>query len=572
MKRRTFLQSLGTTACLTPLAGSYAYAFAPASIPSDELDQLLKRFVKRNDEVVENLLERQEKNKQHPWAGGVVDHHGIYTPQNTVGLLQRASCAYVSEGSRYYHNTSLHQPLLMASQYLLRAQHPDGTIDLHTTNFHSTPDLGFSVEPASMAYTLLEKDNAAGTDLVRYNLQKYLEDAGKALAVGGIHTPNHRWVVCMAAARVYHLFPNPALQDRVNEWLQEKIDIDEDGQYTEQSTLIYSPIVNKSLITVARLMEKPELLEPVRRNLEMTLYYLHANGEGVSEGSGRQDQYQRGTLLRYYYPYRYMALHDQNPRFAAMTRMLETREQDRLDRYLAFFLEDPTLKNALPESAPLPDNYLQIFRGSDLVRVRRGERDATILAKNPLFFTFFKGDAALEGIRLASAFFGKGQFEGESLEREGDEFVLRQWLEGPYYQPYPEEDLPHDGDWEKMPRENRPQSEVQKLLSEIRIRETESGFLLDISITGTDRVPVAVEMAFRKGSKLANVYKLEETEDAYLLEEGYGTLSEGDQQIRFGPGRAEHSWTQLRGALPKLEAQCVYLTGFTPFEQQIEIA
>ncbi len=570
MKRRTFLQNLGATACLSPIASSYD--FPPIVFASNELDQLLDQFVKRNDKVVQNLLERQEKDQRHPWAGGVINAYGIHTPQSTVGLLQRASCAYISEGSRFYHNASLNQPMLMATQYLLRAQHPDGTIDLHTTNFHSTPDLGFSVEPASLAHTLLEKDNSAGTDLVRYNLQKYLENAGKVLAVGGIHTPNHRWVVCMAAARVHHLFPNPALQDRVDEWLREKIDIDEDGQYTEQSTLIYSPIVDKALITVARLMDKPELLVPVRRNLEMTLYYLHANGECASEGSGRQDQYQRGTLSRYYYSYRYMALRDQNRRFASITRRMEAQERDKLDINLSLFLEDSSLKNSLPQPTDLPNNYLRIFRGSNLVRVRRGERDATILAKNPLFFSFFKGNAALEGIRLASAFFGKGQFEGESLEREGDEFVLRQWLEGPYYQPYPVEDLPHDGDWEEMPRVHRPQSEVQKLLSEIRIRETDNGFLLDISISGTDRVPVAVEMAFRKGSKLNNARKLEDTEDTYLLEEEYGTLSEGDQQIRFGPGRAEHSWTQVRGALPKMAAQSVYLTGYTPFEQQIEIS
>lgn len=570
MERRTFLQSLGTTACLSPFAGSYA--FAPAVISYDTMEQLLKNFVKRNDEIIVDLLERQEKDAAHVWYGGLVNRYGIHTPQSSLGFLQRAGCAYVSEDSRHYHDAALQQPMLLATHYLLNAQHPDGTIDLHTTNFHSTPDLAFTVEPATLAYTLLTKDADEGTKQIRDNLKTYLQNAANALAVGGIHTPNHRWVVCMAAARVHHLFPDPALQDRVNEWLQEEIDIDEDGQYTEQSTLIYSPTVDKALITVARLMDKPELLEPVRRNLEMTLYYLHANGEGVSEGSGRQDQYQRGTLVRYYYPYRYMALHDQNPRFAAMTHMLEAQEQEKLDSNMAFFLEDPTLKNTLPQSAPLPDNYLRIFRGSDLVRVRRGARDATILAKNPLFFTFFKGNAALEGVRLTSAFFGKGQFEGESLEREGDEFILRQWLEGPYYQPYPKEELPHDGDWEKMPRENRPQSEVQKLLSEVRIRETENGFVLDISITGTDRVPVAVEMAFRKGSKLANVRKLEDTEDAYLLAEGYGTLSEGNHQIRFGPGRAEHSWTQLRGALPKLEAQSVYLTGFTPFEQQIEVS
>jgi len=570
MKRRTFLQRLGTTASLTPLATSH-FPFFTETAPSD-IDDLLQAFVASNDQVIEDLLARQESDSAHPEHGGITNRYGIHNPQSTGGFLQRLSCGFVSESSQFYQSNSLLAPMLHASEYLLQVQHPDGTIDLHTTNFHSTPDVAFVVEPVSLAYTLLNTYAPSATEAIQANLQSYLENAGKALSVGGIHTPNHRWVVCMALARVNHLFPDLAYEVRVNEWLREKIDIDEDGQYTEQSTLVYSPIVNKALITVARLMNKPELLEPVRRNLEMSLYYLHANGEGVTEGSGRQDKYQKGTMIRYYYPYRYMALRDRNSRFAAMVQMLEEQDTDRLNYNLAYFLEDTELKNPLPSAGSLPTDYVKVFTGSDLVRIRRGERDATILAKNPVFFTFFNGEAALEGIRLASAFFGKGQFEGESLEQDGDEFVIRQWLEGPYYQPFTEEeDLTVDGDWEKMPRDDRPQSEIQKLLTEVRIREAGKGFQIDISVLGTDRVPVAIELAFRQGGTLENVQAVEDTEDAYLLENGFGTFQSGKQKIRFGPGRAEHTWTQLRGALDKLDAQSVYLTGFTPFEHQLTI-
>ncbi|MDF9800183.1 hypothetical protein OKW21_005446 [Catalinimonas alkaloidigena] len=573
MERRLFLRQVGSTACILPLwTNPLSSNFSSAS-SANTTDELLKKFVKNYDEYISRILKMQENDPSHLWFGGVKNNYGIHNPQQTAGFFQTLGCGYVSEDSKYYHDEALIQPLIRASEYMLKAQHPDGTIDLHSTNFHSTPDTAFTVEPVSLGYTLLEQDASTATQPVRDNLKIYLERAGKALSVGGIHTPNHRWVVCMALARIHHLFPDPLYVERADEWLKENIDIDEDGQYTEQSTLIYSPVVNKSLITVARLMDKPELLEPVRKNLEMTLYYLHANGEVVSEGSGRQDKYQRGTVERYYYPYRYMALHDQDSQFAAMAGYLEEYETDAISNALAYLLEAPELKKTLPQASALPTNYLKIFNGSDLVRIRRGERDATILAKNPIFFTFFKNNAALEGIRLASAFFGKGQFEGESLEREGDEFVLRQWLEGPYYQPFAEDQLPTtDGDWEKLPRDERTQSEVQKFLSEIRIRETNTGFMLDISVTGTDRVPVALEMAFRKGSKLSGVTKVEDTEEAYLLEDGYATLKEGDSEIRFGPGKAEHRWTQLRGALPKLEGQCVYITGITPFEHQIEIS
>ena len=85
------------------------------------------------------------------------------------------------------------------------------------------------------------------------DVQTFLLRAADALTVGGIHTPNHRWVICMALARCFSLFPQIKYVDRIDQWLNEKIDIDPDGQFTEKSTSIYTPLTNRSLITMARL-------------------------------------------------------------------------------------------------------------------------------------------------------------------------------------------------------------------------------------------------------------------------------------------------------------------------------
>jgi hypothetical protein len=120
-----------------------------------------------------------------------------------------------------------------------------------------------------------------------------------------------------------------------------------------------------------------------------------------------------------------------------------------------------------------------------------------------------------------------------------------------------------------MPKSNRPQSEIQKLETTVIITEENGKFNMEIDIQGTENVPVAVELAFRHGGTLSNVGTVENIPDAFVLSSGHGQYQMGNEVITFGPGQAEHTWTQLRGALPKMEAQCVYLTGFTPYHQTI---
>jgi len=573
MNRRNFLVSSTAAASFVALDPR---ARAATAIPTYDL---LSEAIRANDQQIPGLLEKQERRPGHRWLGGQVNETGLYTAQGTSGFISAVACAACAPGSKYFRSTDLVEPLQLAIRYMLAAQHDDGTVDYYATNFHSPPDTAFILEAVSPAYVMLRASPSPALAALAPELGKFIVRGADGLITGGVHTPNHRWVVSAALAWANSLFPNPRYLARIDQWLAETIDLDPDGQYTEKSTTVYSPIVNRALITVARRANRPALLDPVRRNLEMTLYYVHADGEVVTEASRRQDRYQRGSMGRYYYSYRTLALRDGNGRFAAMARLIEESTQRQVGELAAFLIE-PEFGRALPPSAPLPMDYAKVFAYSSLARIRRGAASGTILAANTTLFSFHKGAAALEAVRFASAFFGKGQFTSDALEVRDGRYILRQELDGPYFQPLSPDQIA-TGEHTKMAPNGtlatnskalRTRSNIQKLESVVEITESRGRFQLAISITGTAEVPVAVELTFRSGGTLQGVEPVSGMKDTFLLRTGTGRYVLGDDTIEFGPGHVEHTYTQIRGALPKSEGLSVYLTGLTPFRTALTIA
>lgn len=572
MDRRAFLYYSGATSLIT--TGVISPNTLLANNPKPEIksfEALIVYLLKLNDERVPGILEQQNIELGSKYYGGVRDSWKIHTPGSTGGLIKILAISYSQPGSKYYLDESLVEPMKIAAEYLLKVQHDDGTIDLLSTNFHSTPDTGFVVEPLCATFKLLKRIESKTVEKVLILLEKFLKKAGEAFVVGGIHTPNHRWVVSMAMARLNELFPDKRYIRRIDEWLREGIDIDSDGQYEERSTYIYTPLTNRCLFTISKLLNRPELLDPVRKNLNMTLYYIHPNGEVATEASGRQDQFRVGFMEHYYVPLRYMALKDKNGQFATLVNHIENTVPEKILSYLVYLLEDDWYSNSLPVPGPLPDNYIKEFPESKLARIRRGNIDATILGGNPTFFTLSKGEAVLASIRMASAFFGRGQFKSKKVERVGDSFILKWDYTWGYFQPLPEDqkanyELPFDVD-----RRRRKQSEIQHANAQITISEKNGIFELDFEVGGTENVPLAIELAFRNGGSLAGVKKSTHEEGAFLLNKGKGKYRFEDDEIEFGTGHAEHEWIRIRGGLEKPDGDCVYLTGFTPFKKTITI-
>lgn len=233
-------------------------------------------------------------------------------------------------------------------------------------------------------------------------------------------------------------------------------------------------------------------------------------------------------------------------------------------------MEYPELLGPMPPDGPLPENYEKLFPILRVVRIRRGALSATILLEgHSRLFAARRGAAVLEAVRLASAFFGKGQFVPQRSEPRQGAYRLWQELQRDYLQPLDPPRRVSPSDWAAA-RAWRRRSEICRLTQQATVTELADGFRLRLQAFGTDHVPVAVEINLREGGRLEGVEAVAGVGGAWVLAGEQAVYRVGNDVLRFGPGLARHRYVQVRGAEAKLPGPCVYLTSYTPFDHTIE--
>lgn len=601
MNRRYFLgaaAALGTHAAMSSrwLAGSaITLGLTGAATAADPDTEGLAVLTKSADEQVPKTIE-----------GLPAALTG--SPRGLTRQVRRLVTPFIWKDSTYHHDESLLPHIKQGLETLTRVQHEDGTFSVG--NRHSPPDTGFLIEDFGLMVSILEADDHAESAGLAETIRAIMAKAGPGLANGGIHTPNHRWKICAALARISHVTGDESYHTRIDEWLAEGMDIDEDGIYSERSAIYYSEVTNPSLLVVAHVLDREDLLDFVRRNLDLSIEHSEPNGEIETIQSRRQDQDQRLVNIRYFYPqFRELALLDGNGRFAAMARLIEEKFAPDIGDFLGDLIERPELAAALPASEEPFTDFARHYQTAGLVRIRRGKLSASAfggsdwyadgeeteffnrfgsgLSTNPTILRAFNGKAVLEAVRLVPNFFSMGHFRSNGIAYEEGVIALGNELKIPYYLPMPADRRNADGVYalsrsvdgrfnSMLDFENRPAS-TRDLKTDVKISETDSGFDLTFDVSGEENVELTWELTFREGGELAGVESLED--GTFHLIEGQGTYTLGDDTITFGPGNGkglieakpgeQYSW--LNGSLA-VKGHRVYITGMSPLTYTLSLA
>jgi hypothetical protein len=136
------------------------------------------------------------------------------------------------------------------------------------------------------------------------------------------------------------------------------------------------------------------------------------------------------------------------------------------------------------------------------------------------------------------------------------------------------------------------------LVTTVVMEEKEGGFALEFTVDGYAGVPVTIELAFRQDGTLEGVAPFaagpsaggsgagrgnrggsrttDDRSDAFVLREGWGKFTAGEDRIEFGPGILARSPGRMEGEAyswvngsQRAEGKRVYLTGVTPFRHTL---
>jgi hypothetical protein len=530
--------------------------------------------IQRFDEQVPAIFPRQVMDTSREDYGGFVSD-GVAAP-TSVSTLSTLGYAYLLPESKFYQSDEILARIIAGTQFGRKARRESGCFDLITTNFDSSPDTGFMVKAIAPIVRAARKMDTDGARQIAESLGEIIQTAVPGMVAGGFHTPNHRWVLVGALSLALELFPDLDGMDTVEKYLAETIDINADGEYIERSAGVYNAVCNRALRLAADALDRPELLEPVRRNLDLSYHLLHSDGTVVTSFSGRQDRGQRIVLVNMADSYYNMARRDGNGFYAAVADWLCASAPHGGNGLLEPFLTHPEWRVDDLAREPLPDSYAKVYSTARLWRVRRGKTSATAGAGITAPFSVKHGEVNLTSVNLCASYFAIAQFSGESFEEVDDGIQMTHISRSadgrrPGYDQPLDQAVPFDTFY--ATRKDRDVYVLPPLTTTLKIVEVEGGFDLHVTSKGYDRVPFQIACDFTPGGELdfESGAMQGQVGAVAILKSGHATYHIGNDAISIGPGAYGHRFWQMRGSESAPHAFRVLMTFMTPVDQKLEI-
>ncbi len=559
------------------------------------MEKHYQRIVKDTDGRVEYSLQRQERQKDHPFYGGFYDKNLLVDAKFAIYRVASMTAAYCCRDSRYYRTAEAYDSILAGLEYIRRVQHENGLFDYITCNFFSAPDTAFCIKKLIPVYEYLREkaEKTSAEQEICARMEEIIQKAAYGLLEGGFHTPNHRWAIASMLAKTGVLFQDECLKKAADEYLKEGIDCNADGEFSEKSAGNYNRINNDAMITLSEALGDESYEQHAIRNLRMMLTYLEPDGSIFTANSTRFDKDLMIFPKDYYMEYLYLGKKYKLEEFLGMCNtifdIIEHQQISSPD-FLIWFMLYPEYRRLEWEKRYVPEDFVRHYEQSGIVRGRQGGFTYTVMRDKSDFLYVHNGTSRLI-VKLAGSFCEHRAFKAETLclqqedsiaknecvaelveKRAARSVCLHQTMHGWYYLPF--EEKPDTSDWWSMDNAKRPKKSGPDMQIDVTVTEVKDGLKVRLRTSGVKGAPWRVELAF------SGIHTLEDGERRLLIDGSerlvsdakvLQTYSSGGGVWRVEPGFARHRFIDGKedseGKIPGCAT--VYYTDYTEFDHTI---
>ncbi len=544
------------------------------------MERYMKHLLKGAEDRTEQFLGNQVKNPVSLQYGGI--QGDIWEAKPTIYALTSAVAVYLNQNSHFYKSDELYDAVNLALDFVARTQREDGSFDYPSCNFKSAADTSFCFKRLIAAYRLLVKYEEAPDPKIQELKKKYIvlmHKALEAILVGGFHTPNHRWGIAAALLQGSNLFADEkefasALRARAEQYLNEGIDGDEDGEYAERSTGNYNAVVNNAMMAMYEETNDEEFLGYVNRNLTMMLTYIDPDDTIFTQNSTRQDQGRLEYADKYFYQYLFMCSRQENAAFDGAAHKIIKDNMERGDLApdcLHIIMNHDEMMSYHFKNYGFPQEYRKFFRHAGVLRVRKQAYTYTVL-NGKSSFLYFKSKQTMLCVKIGESCCDVRNFIPQFIEELPDGCRLEGEAQSWYYLPFKEK--PETSDWWEMDQTKREKLISSRLKTTLEIHEKDQGLELLLRAEGLDRLPLRLEVCIPKGVTLEHdAFELEAAAgEGMILKEGYLTIRDSQTELEIGPGFGEHSFKgHYSGEEINHTGYTVYANGYTPLVKSFSI-
>ena len=540
------------------------------------LDEMLNSF----DSDTERLLNAQLTDSESLRCGAFVMYAYSADTRSSGFALAHLMVSYAAPKSRYHLSGEVRQAIESAFSYLSKFQRPGGCLDLAGCNFASPPDTAFTMNAVLNAYWLLEKYNEPEAEWLKKPTLRLLESCAEGIAAGGFHTPNHRWAICATLKAVAKLTGRKEFSARADEYLNEGLDINSDGEFAERSAGNYNQVNDDQMIRLFLTTGDKKFIEASEANLRMMLKYIDPDDSVFTNNSTRQDYGRKVYLETYYILFLLTGYLTGKKDLAAyaeycyVTARRHGRNVPGVEWLLLYDdLDDFSADSVLDKSAITDYDYH--FKASRIARSRRGNVSMTVMDGKANFLYFQNGSMTMYMV-IYENLCDKRNFVADSIEKTESGYRLSFHQDSWYYLPfYP--DKPDTSDWWAMDNKvTRKRFQGVSLNTFVDVGFAGDGIDVRIHTEGLDWLPLRVEIGFPAGSKLRSESFLMEGKQGESLLLAKGPLevtAPSGEQMLLSDGFAEHAALgRSDGAYPQsAEHFTVYMTAYTPVDKTLHI-